>query len=145
MTDDETLVVAQGTFDIVHPGHVHYLESSAALGDRLEVIVSRRSNIDHKSPPILSAEQRCAVISGFRSVDGARIGHPDDIFAPIEELDPDIITLGYDQHHDETAIQAELDRRGIDCTVERVGPYDGEVDGVFSTGDIIELILERYG
>lgn len=142
---DKTLVVAQGTFDIVHPGHVHYLEASAALGDRLEVIVSRRSNVDHKKPPILAAAQRRAVIAAFDAVDAAHVGHPEDIFAPIEALDPDVITLGYDQHHDDGAIRSELERRGIDCTLERIGPYDGEVEGLLSTGDIIDRILERYG
>ncbi len=145
MTEDRTVVVAQGTFDIVHPGHIHYLEASAALGDHLEVIVSRRSNIDHKEPPILPASQRCAVISAFRMVDNARIGHPSDIFNPIEALDPDIITLGYDQHHDPSAIKAELADRGLDCSVERVGPYEGAGSELLSSGDIIERIVQRYG
>lgn len=145
MSDEDVLVVAQGTFDIVHPGHVHYLEESAALGDRLEVIISRRSNIDHKESPILSAEQRRAVVDAFEVVDAARIGHPNDIFRPIEQLQPDIITLGYDQHHDPEAIRAELDRRGLECDIESIGPYEGEVNGLLSTGDIIDRILKRYG
>lgn len=146
MSDDsETLVVAQGTFDIVHPGHIHYLEESAALGDRLVVIISRRSNIDHKEPPILSAEQRCAVIDALEVVDTAIIGHPEDIFAPIEDLEPDIITLGFDQHHDPAAIAAELHRRGIDCSVESIGPYEGAIADLLSTSDIIERIVDRYG
>lgn len=145
MTEDETLVVAQGTFDLIHPGHVHYLEASAALGDRLVVIVSRRSNVDHKEPPLLSAEQRRAVVAALAAVDEARIGHQSDIFNPIEALDPDIITLGYDQHHDPDAIRDELTRRDIDSAVERVGPYDGEVDGLLSTSDIIDRIVDRYG
>lgn len=144
MTDEGTLVVAQGTFDIIHPGHIHYLEASAALGDRLEVIISRRSNIDHKEPPILDAAQRCAVVAALRAVDTARVGHPSDIFAPIEALRPDIITLGYDQHHDPAAIRAELDRRGLEADIERIGPYEGDLEGLLSTGDIIERILERY-
>lgn len=145
MSDEEVLVVAQGTFDIVHPGHVHYLEESAALGDRLVVIISRRSNIDHKKPPILGSKQRCAVIDALEAVDSAQVGHPEDIFAPIEDLDPDIITLGYDQHHDPSAIRSELDRRGIDCEVESIGPYNGEIADLLSTRDIIERIVERYG
>ncbi len=145
MSDDaETLVVAQGTFDIVHPGHIHYLQESAALGDRLVVIISRRSNVDHKEPPILSAEQRCGVIDALEVVDTAMIGHPEDIFAPIEDLEPDIITLGFDQHHDPEAIAAELDRRGIDCSVESIGPYEGEIADLLSTSDIIERIVDRY-
>lgn len=141
---DGTLVVAQGTFDVLHPGHVHYLERSAGRGDRLVVIVSRASNVTHKDPPILPATQRRDVVGALAAVDEARAGHPSDIFAPIEALEPDVITLGYDQHHDPAAIEDELRTRGVDARVERIGPYEGE-EGLYATGDIIDRILERYG
>ncbi len=144
MTDDDRLVVAQGTFDLLHPGHVHYLEASAALGDHLVVIVSRSGNVDHKETPLLPASQRRDVLGALEAVDEARLGHPSDIFVPVEDLRPDVITLGFDQHHDEDAIAAELDARGIDCEVVRVGPRAAE-EGVYSTSDIVDLILERYG
>lgn len=144
MTESPRVVVAQGTFDILHPGHVHYLEASADLGDRLEVIVSRRSNVDHKEPPLLPARQRRDLLDALAVVDAAHLGHPSDIFVPIERIDPDVITLGFDQHHDPAVIEAELERRGIDCRVERVGPYDGD-EGLYSTRDIIDAILDRYG
>lgn len=142
MTDDRT-VVAQGTFDIVHPGHIHYLEESAALGDRLVAIVARSSNVDHKEPPLLPATQRRRVIASMEAVDEARLGHQEDIYVPIEEIDPDIITLGYDQHHDEAAIEAELDRRGIDCEVVRIGPFEPTEPGLYSTGAIVDEIARR--
>lgn len=145
MSADETLVVAQGTFDLVHPGHVHYLRESAALGDRLVVIISRRANVEHKDEPILGATQRRDVVEAFDAVDAARLGHPSDIFQPIETLEPDIITLGHDQHHDATAIEAELADRGLDSEVVRIGAYDGDLEGLLSTSDIIEEILARYG
>ncbi|HPT37527.1 MAG TPA: adenylyltransferase/cytidyltransferase family protein, partial [Methanothrix sp.] len=53
-----TLVVATGTFDLLHPGHVLYLERSKALGDILVVIVARDVNVRHKPKPILPEEQR---------------------------------------------------------------------------------------
>lgn len=145
MTGSRRIVVAQGTFDILHPGHVHYLEESARLGDHLEVIVSRRTNVDHKRPPILPASQRRDMVQSLEAVDHARLGHPADIFVPIEEIDPDIITLGFDQHHEPAAIEDELDRRGIDCTVERIGPYEKDAEGMYSTREIIDAILDRYG
>jgi len=46
-----TRAVAQGTFDILHPGHVHYLEDAATYGDELHVIVARGENVTHKAPP----------------------------------------------------------------------------------------------
>ncbi|NUB92407.1 FAD synthase [Haloterrigena sp. SYSU A558-1] len=139
-------VVAQGTFDILHPGHVHYLEEAAAMGDELLVIVARKSNVDHKEKPICPAAQRRDVVAALEAVDDAIVGHEEDIFAPIEEIDPDVIALGHDQHHDDDAIEAELERRGIDCTVERASARDPErEDEILSTRLIIDRILERRG
>ncbi|MFB6153757.1 MAG: adenylyltransferase/cytidyltransferase family protein [Halodesulfurarchaeum sp.] len=141
-----TLVVAQGTFDIVHPGHVHYLGEAAEMGDTLHVIVARRENVTHKEPPILPDRQRRNVVDSLEMVDQAHIGHPEDIFVPIEELQPDVIALGYDQHHEVASIQAELDRRGIDCDVRRASGRDAAFDGeLLSTADIIERIIEERG
>ena len=141
-----THVIAQGTVDLLHPGHVHYLRDAAAMGDRLTVIVARRENVTHKEPPILPNRQRRDVVAALDVVDDARVGHPEDIFAPIEELEPDVIALGHDQHHDEAAIEDELARRGIDCAVRRASPRDPEYEGeLLSTGRIIDRILEERG
>jgi FAD synthetase len=139
-----SLVVAQGTFDLLHPGHVHYLQEAASMGDELHAIVARRENVTHKDPPVLPNRQRRDVIAALDVVDEARIGHPDDIFAPIEELDPDVIALGYDQHHDSAAIEAELVDRGIDCEVRRASGREQRYDEeLLSTGAIIDRILEQ--
>jgi FAD synthetase len=138
-----THVLAQGTFDILHPGHVHYLRDAAAMGDRLSVIIARRENVTHKQPPILPNRQRRDMIEALAVVDEAVVGHPEDIFVPIEELDPDIIVLGYDQHHDDDAIEAELGHRGIDCVVRRASPLDSDEGELLSTGRIIDRICEE--
>ncbi|AEH37334.1 adenylyltransferase/cytidyltransferase family protein [Halopiger xanaduensis] len=138
-------VIAQGTFDILHPGHVHYLEEAAAMGDELIVIVARKANVDHKEQPICPATQRRDVVGALEAVDEAILGHEEDIFVPIEEIDPDVIALGHDQHHDESAIEAELERRGVDCTVERASGRDPEAGELLSTRHIIDRVLERRG
>jgi len=43
------------------------------------------------------------MVAALDPVDHARLGHPDDIFVPIEEIEPDVVALGYDQHHDDEA------------------------------------------
>jgi FAD synthetase len=137
-----TRVVAQGTFDILHPGHVHYLREARSMGDRLDVIVARSTNVTHKQSPVVPGPQRVAMVDALDPVDDARLGNPDDIFVPIEDLDPDIIVLGHDQHHDEAGIQAALEERGIDCAVERASKRSREFDGaLLSTGRIVERIL----
>jgi FAD synthetase len=139
-------VIAQGTFDILHPGHVHYLEEAAAMGDELHVIVARRSNVTHKPAPILPDEQRREMVAALAAVDEAHLGHPEDIFVPIESLQPAVIALGYDQHHDEAAIRDALDARGIDCAVRRAsGRERRSEDELLSTGDIIDRILRERG
>ncbi|WP_186313408.1 adenylyltransferase/cytidyltransferase family protein [Halorubrum salsamenti] len=139
-------VVAQGTFDLLHPGHVHYLEDAAAYGDELHAIVARRTNVTHKPAPILCAEQRRDMVAALDAVDEAHLGHPEDVFVPIERLDPDVIVLGYDQHHDEADIADALAERGIDCRVERASGRDPRYeDELLSSGDIVERILERRG
>ena len=144
MTAGQTRVVAQGTFDLLHPGHVHYLEEAAAMGDELVVIIARRSNVTHKEAPILPGHQRRDVVAALTSVDRAILGHESDIFRPIETLDPDVIVLGHDQHHDEAAIRSALAARGVDCVLRRASPREPvHADEVLSTGDIIERILER--
>ncbi|PSP55222.1 FAD synthase [Halobacteriales archaeon QS_1_67_19] len=141
-----THVIAQGTFDLLHPGHVHYLRDAAAMGDRLTVIVARRENVTHKQPPILPDRQRRDMVAALEMVDDARVGHPEDIFAPVERLEPDVIALGHDQHHDEAAIEDELARRGVDCRVQRASPRDPEYDEeLLSTGQIIDRVLEERG
>ncbi|MFW6003368.1 MAG: adenylyltransferase/cytidyltransferase family protein [Halanaeroarchaeum sp.] len=139
-----TRVVAQGTFDILHPGHVHYLSDAAEMGDELHVIVARRENVTHKDPPILPNRQRRDVVAALEVVDEAHIGDEDDIFVPIVEIDPDVIALGYDQHHDIDAIESELDARGLNCAVRRASGrepgYDGEL---LSTRRIVGRILEE--
>lgn len=135
-------VVAQGTFDIVHPGHVHYLSEAAALGEELHVIVARRDNVTHKAGPVLDGRQRRDVVDALEAVTEAHLGHPEDIFVPIERIGPDVIVLGHDQHHDADALRDALASRGIDCEVTRASARDPKYDDeLLSTGRIIDRIL----
>ena len=138
-------VVAQGTFDILHPGHLHYLREAAAMGDELHVIIARSTNVTHKAPPIVPDEQRREMVAALDPVDHARLGHPDDIFVPIEEIEPDVVALGYDQHHDDEAIAAALADRGIDAEVRRASGREMDDDYLLSTGRIIDRILQDRG
>jgi FAD synthetase len=139
-----TTVVAQGTFDILHPGHVHYLEEAAGMGEELHVIVARRENVTHKEPPILSNRQRRDMVAALEAVTEAHVGHPEDFFVPIREIDPDVIALGYDQHHDEEKLADALAEAGLDCRVERAsGREDVHDDELLSTGTIIDRICQE--
>lgn len=139
-----THVLAQGTFDLLHPGHLHYLEEAAAMGDRLTVIIARRENVTHKDPPVLSDRQRRDMVAAMGVVDEARIGHPEDIFVPVRDIDPDVIVLGHDQHHDAEAIRDQLVAEGIPCAVKRAsGREPSYQDELLSTGAIIDKIVDE--
>jgi FAD synthetase len=136
-------VVAQGTFDLLHPGHLHYLEEAASMGDELRVIVARGDNVTHKPEPVVPDAQRREMVAALDPVDEARVGHTKDFFVPIRDIDPDVIVLGHDQHHDEETLSAMLAEEGIDCEVERASAREPDSESVLSTGSIIERVCRR--
>ena len=98
-------VMAQGTFDVIHPGHLHYLKESAELGDRLVVVVARDSRVSERKQLIFSEEERRQIIEALEAVDEAVLGAEGDIYSTVRQVDPDVITLGYDQGHDEEEVR----------------------------------------
>jgi FAD synthetase len=131
-------VVATGTFDILHPGHLYYLEESRKLGDELHVIVARDANVKHKPRPILPEEQRLIMVGALKPVDHALLGDLHDMFKPIEEIRPDIITLGFNQHFDENHLRQKLRERGITANITRISGYS---NSLASSSRIIDHIL----
>ena len=121
-------VVATGTFDILHPGHLYYLSESKKLGDELIVIVARDANVKHKPRPIVPEEQRRAMIAALKPVDHAILGDQTDMFRPIAEIRPDIITIGFNQYFDEGNLKSQLVERELRADVVRIGKYaDGDL------------------
>ncbi len=137
-----TTVVATGTFDLLHPGHVLYLERSKILGDELVVIVARDVNVRHKPKPVLPEEQRRKMVQSLTAVDRAILGEESDIFRTIEQLNPDIITLGFDQHFDIGHLETELSRRGLHPRIVRIEAH--ETCDLCSSRRIVTRILERF-
>jgi len=136
-------VVATGTFDILHPGHLYYLAESKKLGDELWVIVARDANVKFKPRPIVPEEQRRAMIAALKPVDHAILGDPDDMFRPIEEIRPDIITLGFNQYFNEEKLKSQLKERNLPAQVVRIGRYEG--GDLASSRLIVQRIIEARG
>jgi FAD synthetase len=137
-----TRVVATGTFDILHPGHILYLERSRAQGDELAVIVARDVNVRHKPKPIVPEAQRLRMVQSLKVVDLAILGEEKDIFRTIEQLKPDIITLGFDQHFNPALLEAELSIRGLRPRIVRIEAQ--ESCELCSSRRIVARILERF-
>lgn len=136
-------VLATGTFDLLHPGHLRYLSEARALGDELYVIVARDSMIKHKQKPIVPEDQRLAMVKALRIVDKAMLGSDRDIFEPLREIEPDIIALGKNQFFNEKELQAKLNASGINAKVIRIQSF--EQCELCSSASIIKRVLGRNG
>lgn len=137
-------VMAAGTFDLLHMGHIYYLKEAKKLGDKLVVVVARDSTVRRlKHEPVTPEEMRLGLIRELKMVDEALLGHEDDIYAVLKEIKPDIIALGYDQIHDEEKIEHELKKRKIDAQVVRLPKYSGMED-LNGTRRIISKIISAY-
>jgi FAD synthetase len=136
-------VVATGTFDLLHPGHIYYLEESRKLGDELWVIVARDANVRHKPRPIVPEDQRLKIMQSLRVADHVVLGDREDMFRPIEEIRPAVITFGFNQHFDVQKIREALGERGLSgIDLARIGP--SEEYPLCSSRRIIKEILHRY-
>jgi FAD synthetase len=136
-------VVATGTFDLLHPGHIYYLEESKKLGDELWVIVARDMNVKHKPRPIIPEDQRLAMIASLRPVDHAILGDKTDMFLPIEEIRPAVITIGFNQLFDEEKLRTQLAARNLSPEIVRIGKFaDSEL---CSSRKVVQEIVAKRG
>lgn len=103
-------VLASGVFDLVHPGHLHYLAEARKLGDRLVVVVTSDEQAEReKRKPRHRAVDRAALIASLPPVDEAFVGpEPYDMAATVERAGADIVALGHDQPFDEKKLGQEL-------------------------------------
>jgi FAD synthetase len=137
-------VMATGTFDILHMGHIYYLKEAKKLGDELVIVIARDSTVRKlKHEPVTPEDMRLGIIKELSIVDKAVLGHEKDIYATVEEIKPDIIALGFDQIHDEKKIKKELKKRNINAKVTRLTKYSGMED-LNGTRRIIEKIISAY-
>jgi len=120
-----TRVVATGTFDLLHPGHIYYLEESGKHGDELWVIVARDANVKHKPRPVIPEEQRRCMVAALRMVDHAVLGDPIDMFRPVREINPEVITIGFNQHFDTEVLVRQLAEQSLGARVVRINKYPG--------------------
>lgn len=135
-------VMASGVFDILHTGHISYLEQAKALGDELYVVVASDNTVrKNKHEPITPERMRVRIVSALKPVDVAMIGNDSgDMFAILDEIRPDVIVLGFDQKFDENILSEELKKRGFDIAVKRA---DQSGEDLEATRAIIKKIRER--
>ena len=138
--------MATGVFDLLHPGHVHFLAEARKLGDELVVVVARDSTAHKfKHEPITSEESRLRMVASLKAVDRAVLGREGSIYEILPEIRPDVIVLGFDQIHNEEEILAECRRRGLPTKVVRLPRFEGDLDGTRKIVKRVEEWLVREG
>ncbi|MCG6551432.1 MAG: D-glycero-beta-D-manno-heptose 1-phosphate adenylyltransferase [Candidatus Magnetominusculus sp. LBB02] len=129
------IVFTNGCFDLIHAGHVKYLQEARALGDMLIVAVNSDNSVRRLKPqrPIVPQAERAFVLSGLAAVDFVFIFDEDTPLEAITALRPDVLVKGGDWKKEAivgSAIVPEVYSL----------PY---LDGM-STTAIINRILETY-
>jgi rfaE bifunctional protein nucleotidyltransferase chain/domain len=108
-----SIVLANGCFDLLHPGHVRFLEGARREGDVLVVAInSDASERNLKGPgrPVLPAEARAQLVAAVAVVDYVLVFEETDVGALLERLRPDVHAKGTDYTVD-TVPERELSRR----------------------------------
>jgi D-beta-D-heptose 7-phosphate kinase/D-beta-D-heptose 1-phosphate adenosyltransferase len=126
-----TVVFTNGVYDILHPGHVRYLQAARAEGDALIVgINSDRSVRANKGPdrPINPEAERAEVVAALASVDAVVIFDEDTPHRIITCLQPDVLVKGADWPADQIVGRDVVEARGgrVVRATNRGGPLDDE-------------------
>lgn len=140
-----TRVLATGTFDLLHVGHIHYLTQAKALADELIVCVATDHNVLRikQRQPILPEHVRLEMVRALKVVDRAVLGSEGDLFDTVRRERPDIIALGPTQAWKEDQLQQDLSTRGLAAVIASVK----EARNVFpsSTSAIVERVVATRG
>ena len=126
-------VLAAGVFDLLHYGHIRYLEEAKKTGGedaRLVVIVARDETVRRLKgqDPIIPEDQRRAVIEALKVVDEALLGHEDmDLIQVIEQVKPDIVVMGHDQQSIKSQVEKVNQVLNADIEIVQVTQF-GEDD-----------------
>lgn len=142
------VVLASGTFDLLHLGHVKYLEEAKKAGGKnakLVVIVARDKTVEKRKglKPVMPEKQRRALVESLKVVDEALLGYQDfDIGTVIEKLKPDVIAVGHDQDGIEEQVRKAVTQKGLPVQVVKIGKFGR--DELNSSLKIKRKITELY-
>jgi rfaE bifunctional protein nucleotidyltransferase chain/domain len=140
-SEGKKIVFTNGCFDIIHAGHVDYLNKSKELGDVLVVGLNSDSSVRRikgEKRPIVNQQERAFVISNLKAVDYVTFFEEDTPAELISDIIPDILVKGADWSINNIV--------GKDVVLS----HGGEVKTISfvndqSTSNIISLILDKYG
>jgi len=141
------VILASGVFDLLHLGHVRFLEEAKRAGGKdaeLIVIIARDSTVEKTKgrKPIMSEDQRRALVVSLKVVDEAVLGYEDlDIGEVIEKIKPNIIALGYDQADMENSVKSYVAKNKVPVEVVRIGKF--AENALDSSSKIKQKIIDK--
>lgn len=140
------VVLASGTFDLLHLGHVRFLEEAKKAGGKnaeLIVIVARDSTVNDRKGKrtIMPEDQRRALVESLKVVDEAILGWEDfSIDKVIEKIKPDVIAVGHDQDEIEREVMNAIKEKRINIKLAKIGRFGKkELD---SSSKIVRKIID---
>ena len=139
-------VLASGAFDLLHYGHVRFLEESKKAGGdgaRLVVVVARDLTIKRRKgrPPVIPEDQRRALVEALKPVDRAVLGSEVfDVRRIIKRIKPDVVTVGHDQGSLEGELTNLIAREGMKTKVVKIGKFG--LEELASSSKIKRRIVE---
>lgn len=142
------IVLASGVFDLLHLGHVRFLEEAKKAGGRdaeLVVIIARDSTVVKRkgAKPTVPEDQRCALVASLRVVDCAMLGYEDfDVKEVIDKIKPDVIAFGYDQNGMRDTIRKYMKEKELKLKIVRIGKFGKEI--LASSSKIKQKIVEDF-
>ncbi|MFA6514476.1 MAG: adenylyltransferase/cytidyltransferase family protein [Patescibacteria group bacterium] len=125
-------VIAFGTFDNLHPGHLSYLSQAGIFGDELIVVVARDTNVlkgKGRLPQENEEIRRQKVEDAVKDLEikgRVILGNSVDKWQLIKELRPDVICLGYDQKVDIEALEQFIASERFFCKIKRLEAHHPE-------------------
>jgi len=148
MKKKRKVVLASGTFDLLHMGHVKYLEEAKKTGGEnaeLIVIVARDKTVEKRkgAKPVVPEDHRRALVEALEVVDEAILGFEDfSMDKVIEKISPDIIAVGHDQKSIIRQVQEVIARKELNIEVAKIGKFGK--DELNSSLKIKRKIIELY-
>jgi D-glycero-beta-D-manno-heptose 1-phosphate adenylyltransferase len=131
----EPVILANGCFDLLHVGHVRYLNAAKELGGRLVVAVNSDESVralKGEGRPLMPANERAEILAALADVDAVVIFSEPDVRALIREIRPDIQAKGTDYTPDSVPERDAM--REVGGRVEIVGdPKDHSVTQILSS------------
>ncbi len=117
-------VMTFGTFDIFHPGHIHYLWEASKLGSSMTVVIARDARVEKLKWRAPQDDENLRKENVGKAFPNAKVilGDEEDIFAPLYLHKPDILVFGYDQR---VPIE-KIHELFPDIVMEKIGGFETE-------------------